>query len=218
MGEPCAGPESKGQAFRGPGAHLFSAGFTPTDREAMAVTVSASSFSHCWASTREEATEDDSRCSEGQYRPARGKRVRGPAGPALCLPGRRAREAGCLVQRGAPPTPARWPWSLMAGAAWGPRRGPPAGLSLYASLRAAASHWGPERGQVRGQLQGQAPTPCGGRRHTPGFHPWLGGLNDLAIPGTSDTLRFVTRTGGCQLARDQVCWPSHLCQPHGPAA
>lgn len=34
-------------------AHLFSAGFTPTDREAMAVTVSASSFSRFWASTRE---------------------------------------------------------------------------------------------------------------------------------------------------------------------
>lgn len=34
-------------------AHLFSEGFTPTDSEAMAVTVSASSFSHFWASTSE---------------------------------------------------------------------------------------------------------------------------------------------------------------------
>ena len=55
-------PRSKGLGVRRPRqhsrpggahAHLFSGAFTPTDSEAMAVTVSASSFSHFWASTRE---------------------------------------------------------------------------------------------------------------------------------------------------------------------
>lgn len=36
--------------------HLFSAGFTPTDKDAMAVTVSASSFSHFCASIKEYPT------------------------------------------------------------------------------------------------------------------------------------------------------------------
>lgn len=58
----------------GGGAHLFSAGFTPTDSEAMAVTVSASSFSHFWASTRECPTVEQRRGRERQYWPAGGGR------------------------------------------------------------------------------------------------------------------------------------------------
>jgi hypothetical protein len=49
--------------------HLFSAGLTPTDSEAMAVTVSASSFSHFCASIRECPTVEDRRCRQRQYLP-----------------------------------------------------------------------------------------------------------------------------------------------------
>lgn len=59
----------KGPPGQGGGAHLFSAGFTPTDSEAMAVTVSASSFSHFWASTRECPTVEQRRGRERQYWP-----------------------------------------------------------------------------------------------------------------------------------------------------
>lgn len=59
----------EGPAGQGGGAYLFSAGFTPTDSEAMAVTVSASSFSHFWASTRECPTVEQRRGRERQYWP-----------------------------------------------------------------------------------------------------------------------------------------------------
>lgn len=42
-----------GSSSMGSSSGLFSGAFTATDSEAMAVTVSASSFSHFWASTRE---------------------------------------------------------------------------------------------------------------------------------------------------------------------
>lgn len=42
-----------GSSSMGSSSGLFSGALTPTDSEAMAVTVSASSFSHFWASTRE---------------------------------------------------------------------------------------------------------------------------------------------------------------------
>lgn len=42
-----------GSSSMGSSSDLLSAGFTPTDSDAMAVTVSASSVSHFWASTKE---------------------------------------------------------------------------------------------------------------------------------------------------------------------
>lgn len=67
-----AGPAGRRAGRRGRDTHLFSAGFTPTDREAMAVTVSASSFSHFWASTRECPTVEQRRGRERQYWPGGG--------------------------------------------------------------------------------------------------------------------------------------------------
>lgn len=187
----------------------------------MAVTVSASSFSHSWASTREEATEEESRCSEGQYRPA-GKRVgrHGPAGlprpvavgGALGLGAGEPRKPLLPDAEGAPPTPRK-----IAVVPHGPSVGAAQGADGQAvslpALGATTSHWG-----VGGDRSGDRRPAMQGTQAHSWYPPLDGSLNAPAIPGTSDTLSFVTRTGRGQLARDEVCGPSRLRQPRGPAA
>lgn len=85
---PCPHPLPVGRA------HLFSAASTPTDSEAMAVTVSASSFSRFCASTREYPTVGQRRCSGRQYWPGGGRAVTG------CRPGLLGKPPRCPAPRG----------------------------------------------------------------------------------------------------------------------